>query len=308
MVDNMAGISPQEQEFLNQLYSRLEDLTEKRASAKVMLYGESGVGKTVAAMQLAQTLAPPNKRIIYVDSGVGWVSLNNHTGLKNRTSLFKVRGLSDFDSLATAIEKGLGSFGEVGAIVIDEYSTFADYDLLAVTKSRAARAGGDKDADEPKQPDMGVSSNRMKRYTGPLIRLTDVHVIFVAHQRTDKDNLSVPIISPAFMPKFNAHLRGLLHLVGYITADEMPLDDEGRQDYKREVQVWPTARVVAKTRIGGYSGVKVSIPEMIYGIREWLGGNRETSETDVIHKDPAVPTSNNQTDEVDDLINSLEGE
>jgi ABC-type phosphonate transport system ATPase subunit len=63
---------------------------------KILLYGQSGVGKTVEAMELAQRCTPDDKRILYIDTGEGWVSLLNHPQLMRRTTRSGLQGyLSD---------------------------------------------------------------------------------------------------------------------------------------------------------------------------------------------------------------------
>lgn len=293
-----------EEEFIAALDAKLSDLTERRASFKGIIYGESGVGKTVASMQLAQDITPEGKYILLIDSGMGWASLNNHPHLKKRVKAYSMKGMSELDSIAAAVStEDNGFWSDVGSIVIDEYSTYAEYDVLAVTKARAVKSG-DKNADEPKLPDMGVSSNRMIRFSGPLIQLPDVHIIFVAHQRTDKDNMQRETISPAFMPKFNSHIRGKVHLVGYMTADEGAVSDSGEVVYTREVQVQPTKGIIAKTRIGGFP-IRVSADDLCNGVKEWLTGDREEQTTHVIHDDPVVEVKNSD-DNDNDLLDVLE--
>jgi SpoVK/Ycf46/Vps4 family AAA+-type ATPase len=317
------NISTAEQAFLEKLNAKLVDLTEKRTAFKGMLYGESGTGKTVLGMRLAQSITPVGKHILLVDSGQGWVSLKNHPGLLTRVHKFNISGMSEFDALCGAISREVNEFfANVGCIIIDEYSSFADYDVLAVTRARAARdRGSEKDADEPKLPDMGVSSNRMRRFTGPLVSLPNTHVIFIAHQRTDKNNMAVDVISPKFMPAFNAFIRGELHLVGRLTADEY-INDEGKVAYSRKIQVNPTNRIVAKTRVGGLNTVDVDEAVLINSIKEWLEGKRETLEKDNTAflknamyelakvegtETEDLPTDVGSIDSMDDIINSLKG-
>lgn len=276
-----------EQRYLRDLMSRMADMDEAQASLKLLLYGDSGVGKTVEAMHIAQAITAPDKKILYVDSGVGWVSLNNFPALKKRTQLMTLSRSSMMEDISNAIRAGAGIFGEVGCVVIDEHSSVADYDLLAVAKSRAGNdSSGDKDPDQPTQPDMGVTTNRIFKFTSGLIALPNVHVILVTHQRIDRDNIGKTRTAPSYMPALNARMRGLVHVVGYMTAD-IVTDREGKISYLRRIQVQPTTKIVAKTRIGGLP-VQVSVNELIAATKEWLGGSRPTQSADVLAKDEGV--------------------
>jgi hypothetical protein len=190
------------------------------------------------------------------------------------------------EDIFNAIRAQEGVFANVGCVIIDEHSSIADYDLLAVAKSRAGADSSDKDPDQPTQPDMGVTTNRIFKFTSGLMSLSDVHVILVAHQRIDKDNLGKVRTAPSYMPMLNSRMRGLAHIVGYMTADVVT-DREGKITYKRSIQVQPTTKIVAKTRIGGLP-VQVTPNELIKAAKEWLGGTRPTQTADVLAKDEGV--------------------
>jgi hypothetical protein len=262
-------------------------MDEAQAALKMILYGDSGVGKTIEAVHIAQALTPPDKIILYVDSATGWVSLNNFPTLKNRIQLMTITRSSMLEDIYNAIREGAGIFKTVGAVIIDEHSSVADYDLLAVAKSRAGTDGDSgKDPDQPTQPDMGVTTNRIFKFTSGLMALPDVHVILVTHQRIDRDNLGKTRTAPSYMPLLNNRMRGLAHVVAYMTADVVT-NREGKISYRRMIQVQPTPKIVAKTRIGGLP-VQVTVNEFIKAAKEWLGGDRETQTVDVLAQDEGV--------------------
>lgn len=294
----MAELSTAERSFLAKLEAALDDLTDKQASFKGMIYGESGVGKTVAAMKIAHYLTTEDQTVLFLDSAQGWTAIKNHPELLKRSHRMVIKNVQMLEDIARAINGGLGLFRNVGAVVVDEHSSYAESDLLVLTASRAAKEAG-KDPDAPSWPDMNASSNRMKKYTAPLLRLENVHIILVAHERVDKDNAGVTVTSPMYLPKYGAHLRGLLHLVGHMTADEKVTAD-GRAEYTRRIQVHPTRKIIAKTRVGGFDSVLISLKELVLGIDEWLGGKRDTVETQTIQKDEAIPVATEtQSDHLD---------
>ena len=116
------GINAKE---LAALRATIEELDKTKIKFKWFLYGKSGVGKTVEAMEVAQQVTPPDQRILFVDTGEGWVSLENHPQLKRRTDRMLYKGMSQFDTLVSAMQEGAEGFNNYGTVVFDEFSTSA---------------------------------------------------------------------------------------------------------------------------------------------------------------------------------------
>mgnify|MGYP001026586766 CR=1 FL=1 len=227
-----------------------EDLEFTKKNLKAMLYGRSGKGKTVLATALAQTITPSEQTICYVDSFEGWVSLDNHEGLKDRVRRFRYGGFSQLEMLADAIRQGLVdeknkiNYGQFGTIILDEFSTMVDQDLALITRHRASQ-DGEKDPDTPTWPDQNTSIRRTNNVLAPLLKL-NLNVILVAHYREDKIN-NLVTLSPAFLPKAQPKIKEPLHLVAYVDATAVQGSQEAQ--YVRSVQVHPTAAVDAKCRL-----------------------------------------------------------
>lgn len=272
-------------EKMQALLDSMEDLEVITPHAKIMIYGESGVGKTVEAAMLAQAITPKDKRILYVDAVEGWVSLLNHDGLTNRTSRMKYLGRSQIDSICAAIKAGNETMSKFGTIILDELSTMSKNDLDVVLRSRAAKDAG-KDPDVPTQPDYLSNTERMRRTSIELLGLS-VNVILVSHLREDKDQRTGVIsIKPAFMPKFSETLRENCHVVAHMTADERTSEDAEGVKYVRVLQVYPTKSVVAKTRIGGFA-TRVKVEEFNEKVAAWLeDGATKTIEITELADDP----------------------
>ena len=252
----------------------MQEMTTAALHFKGMLYGSSGVGKSVLAQLLAQKLTPPDKDIIFVDSGEGWVSLLNHKNFTKRTIRIEFQNMAQLERLASAIEKGYGRFANVGAVVLDEYSSMATSDLDAVTKRRAALdETGVKDPDTPAQPDYNTSSHRSRKVATAFAGLP-IHVIFTAHEREDKSNNGLVKYRPSFTPALGKDIRGLLHLVGYMsTTVKIKKDANGSElrEETRTIQVHPTVKIDAKSRVGGLDTV-TTYEELIPVLKEWLKG------------------------------------
>lgn len=261
-------------EQLEQLLSMMGNPEEEHPRAHNVVFGESGVGKTVEALALAQAITPEGQQIVYIDSANNWSSLNNHPSLKKRVRRASYLGLGQLDAMMDGKESGHEFFGTVGCWVVDELSSIAKLDLDGVLQRRAANDKS-KDPDAPTQPDYYAATERLRRRVNRMVTL-DSHTVFVCHMREDKDEKSRMTIRPDFMPAFGKKLRELCDNVAYMIAEEFT-NENGAPEYRRFLQVHPTGRVVAKTRVGGL-GVVVTPREFNLATLEWTQGRRQTNE------------------------------
>lgn len=275
--------------LLDALINSMQDMNTTQPYFKGMLYGESGVGKTVMALQLAQAITPVGKTIIYIDSVEGWVSLLNHPPLKNRVVRLRYKGLSQIAALVQAFDEQQPPFDVAGCIILDEASTIARSDLDVALKARAKTQPDKKDTDAPTWPDMNINTHRMRIGMMDLLQ-KNIHVICVSHIREDTDQHTGRMYTrPDFMPKLSKSVREMMHLVGYVTSEESA-GGEGEITYNRKIQVYPTQRIIAKTRIGGM-GLYVSVEQLIKATESFLQGEDEIEEVEPLEDllPPIVP-------------------
>lgn len=282
------GIDPR---YFQSLLSLREPLSELHPYFKACVYGDSGFGKTVWAMQLAQAITPPDKTIEFVDHMEGWVSLANHSGLRDRTHRQKYTGFSQVEFLALCIEKSVPPFDTIGTVVLDEFSsmTYNDLDILVKVAKK----------DTPEWPEYYAGQERARRCLEKLLSL-NINVITVAHIREDKLSSGLIVTRPKFVPGFNDIFRQMMHLVTHLTAEEF-VTDEGIADYRRSFQVHPTKRVNAKTRVGHLPPI-VEGDFLIKSIVEWMHGDRESNVTDVVVKDKNDSENTEETTNEGELI------
>lgn len=249
------------------LINTAQDMDNVHPFFKGMIYGPSGVGKTVLAAEIAQAITPAGKEIFYLDSMENWTSLQNHPELKQRMRRFKYEGLSQIDTMREAFTEKFGIFENVGTFIFDELDGMQGDDLDRVASNSTDHPD---DPDAVTWPDFNKNTVRVRKTMREFLKL-DVNVISVAHDGEGKDRRGVAIQRPDFTPKLAKAMLEFMHLCGYMTAEVVRGGDGN--EYTRRIQVHPTGNLVTKSRVGGLS-VKVSSPQLIAGILEWQKGTR----------------------------------
>lgn len=263
-------------QWLKALEENMQDLetASPDKTFKGVIYGGSGAGKTVLSVMLAQHVTPKNKTILYIDYAEGWTSLENHPAYKARVKRQKINGLSNLEGIALLIQNAKGSFADVGCIIIDEYSSFVDRDLDQIVKKRSAEDAR-LDPDTPDRPAYNISKTRALRYLSPLIHLSNVHLIVVAHEKEDKDANQVVRFAPSFNPSAARSIKEPMHVICRLENETKNVG--GALVDSRTVQVHPSYKAVAKCRIAGLDRV-VTTNKFISVVKEWVAGKVKTQE------------------------------
>lgn len=280
-------------ELLEGLLDSMGDpLAEDNRNVTGIIYGDSGGGKTITALKLGlkvlEVRGEPDSKILMVDAVNAWRSLKNHPDLvelakAGRITRMKYQGKSQLDTLILALDAKHPKFKDYKVIILDEASSMTDQDGDVVLKAGAS-ADSNKDPDILTQPDMGKTTERMRRTITSLLKVNDISVIFVAHQRQDEDkNVGYKVTRPRFMPKFSGTIREGLDFVVHMSAAE-GARVENKITYARQLQTSPTRTVVAKSRVGGLALYET--PErFVAGVAKWLSGEVGDSIVDTVVDD-----------------------
>lgn len=292
------------QEKLTALLDSMKSPVDEEASQNVtgIIYGDNGGGKTVEAVTLAQRVVDFRGRvgkedhpeIVFVDAVNAWRSLKNHPNLLNDLQRIPYSGKEQLETLIEAIKWKAGRFDEVKVVILDEMSSMTDRDGDTVLAARS-QADKSKDPDVLTQPDMGATTERMRRVVVNLLKL-DISVIFVAHVREDEDKAKGwKITRPRFMPKFSGTIREGLDFVAFMAMEESSRDGTNIS-YRRTLQVHPSRTIVAKTRVGGLSTI-VTPEQFNDGVIKWLKGEVGNSNVDTVVDDTVPDVSESDSGE-----------
>lgn len=273
----MSDLSPEAQEALDKLKSTLQDVDKVVNNARVGISGDSGVGKTVLAMEIAQAITPPNKRIIFIDYHDGYLVMNNprHAHLTKRAQRMKYDSFDQLHLLAMAISSSkIHDFDDVGCIVLDEVSSMVDRDLDAVTEVEAPKEN--RNPDVTTWPEYNIEKKRFGKVLDALCKL-DVHLVFVSHTKKDKTPKGTTAMTPSFQQAITQLYVRPLHISGLLRSDLVSGPDTIEPVYTRRIQVHPTADIWGfKTRIQDLP-VKLSPETLTAALKEFIQGKREAS-------------------------------
>lgn len=285
------GINAKE---LAALRATIEELDKTKIKFKWLLYGKSGVGKTVEAMEVAQQITSPDQRILFVDTGEGWVSLENHPQLKRRTDRMLYKGMSQFDTLVSAMQEGAEGFDNYGTVVFDEFSTSAKKFLHIVLDATKV----DYLTGAPEFKHWGIVSRNLERSVWKMLELKETHnLIFIAHEKTKEDQRTkINVTGPSFMESVEATVKENVHVVSRMTADVE--NRSGVPNYKRELQVHPTKMVIAKSRVGGLD-ILTSPAKFNQRVVDWMNTGNLVDEQEVVELESEKEVSGDFSDQTD---------
>ena len=223
---------------------RVQPLSGRPPTVKMLFYGDPGVGKTV----LAATAPNP----LLVDTEKSSLSLLNHPELI-ATPVLKVKDYDDVEQLFWHLKQG--GFPDRETIIIDTFSELQrkqmDENLKLATKKDANR-----DPYLPAQGDYKRNTEVMGRLIVAMQDL-DRNLIITCHQTEEKDEDSGSIITrPGLTPKLAYRVASLMDVIGHMTLVTRKEGDKVVTE--RRLQVHPARRIVAKTRIGGLPTIMVN--------------------------------------------------
>lgn len=235
------GMAPERMELLN----RIAPVGDDPGPFKAVIYGPKGVGKTVFCCRA--------RNCILIAAEPGQRSLMNHPELL-KVPVLPIKSFNDMDEIAWAKREGdLDTWvaqkygvGPIETFIIDTAS-----ELAVKTASELLDKAWMKDQTRNRfmvsQAEYRVRNELFRRLTADYVDL-GVNFILTAHETEVKDETDGRLyLRPDFSDTMATSIGGLVDLQGRLSLEQG--DKEG--EYVRVLQVHPTRRVDAKTRIGG---------------------------------------------------------
>lgn len=258
---------------LNELLGLMTSNGESR-QIKAMFYSPFGAGKTTLALQVLDKVVPQDKAILMVDTSFN-KDVVAQAGITHKVVPLPFTTIEDLRLITEAITQGVAPWDMIGGILFDEASSMAEEDIDRVYETRKTLIANGKMATPregvPLTPDWADYRPALQRFRSMLSDLYDIpnmHVIMCAHENVKMNGANIVSIAPNFSPKTLESMGKPLHLIARLTAQAQP-DANGNAVYTREVQIHPTGKITAKSRLGTAT-VKFGAEYLPGLIKNWL--------------------------------------
>lgn len=235
--------------FRVDLLSRIAPVDENPGAFKGLIYGPKGAGKTIFCCRAHDC--------ILIAAEPGQRSLLNHPELR-QIPVLPIKSFNDMDEIAWAKRDG-----DLDKYVFDKYGRSPIKTFIIDTMSELSNTTASELLDKAVQRDPNrnrflvsqaeykVRNELFRRLTVDYVHL-GVNIIMTAHESEMKDEQSGTfILRPSLSDTLNDMLGGLVDLQGRLVRE----DTEDGSVFKNTLQVHPTRRVDAKSRIGGLTTI-----------------------------------------------------
>jgi hypothetical protein len=213
---------------------------ERSPFLNMMIYGDSGVGKTTLAG--SADAVPAMRPVIFIDVEGGTESLRNSYP---DVEVVRVKTWAQMQGVYNELYNDKGeTYRTVVLDSLTEIQKFNMYDIMA----RQTVLKPEMDPDIPSMREWGKNIEQIRKFVRAFRDLS-VHTIFTALATSDKDMRTGAItLKPGLSGKLSGEVSAFLDIVGYYYVREVSVNGEDQQ--LRLLCTQKTERAVAKDRSG----------------------------------------------------------
>lgn len=204
---------------MSTLKKRIKDLsaTAARKPPNILIYGDSGTGKTTLAGSCQRV--PSMQNVLMLDVEGGGKTLVGVPGIRS----IDIQKVSDLEEIAWAFRRKDPAVKGVRTVVIDTVTELQSIDLLEGVQKK-----GRSNLDELYQEDYGRSTMRLRRIFR-MFKDLDVAMVAIAHTkrvfppvvRGQQITITDPIsVIPALTTKLSTAFVGMMDWIWYTYQDE----------------------------------------------------------------------------------------
>lgn len=215
----------------------IEPVTQRAPYLKILVYGESGTGKTRFAGSADEV--PELRPVLLIDFEGGTETLKS---CYPNVEQIRVTSWKQMQHVYDALHKDRHGYRTVVIDSLTEVQKFNMYNIM----HDLATARPDLDPDVPGMREWGKSLEQIRRFVRGF-RDLPMNVVFTALQREDKNQLSGRVTTlPSLPGKGASEIAGFLDLVLYLYVKRIKEGDS--QVDKRLMLTMKTDTVIAKDR------------------------------------------------------------
>lgn len=223
---------------------KIMPVQERTPFLNVLIYGDSGVGKTTLAGSADGV--PSMRPVLFVDIEGGTESLRN---LYPDVEQVRVRTWDEMQALYSELFHGKHSYQ---TIVLDSLTEIQKFNMYGVML-KLIETRPDLDPDIPGMREWGKNLEQMRKFIRGF-RDLPMHTIFTALTREDKNPRTGQVTKkPSMNGKLADEAAAFLDIVGYYYTKEVAENGETKQ--RRVLLTQKTEDVVAKDRTGRLSQI-----------------------------------------------------
>lgn len=217
----------------------MERVQETERFWNLLVYGESGIGKTTLAG--SADAVPSMRKVLFIDIEGGTNSLVHSYP---QVETVRVTSWKEMQDVYNALFNGEGDYRTVVLDSLTEIQKFNMYHVMA----KAAQERNNVDPDVPSQRDWGVSGEQIRRMVRGF-RDLPMNTIFTALAKEDRDQKTgLTTIKPSLPGKLASEIAAFLDVVVYYYMRQVEVD--GEAETKRLLLTQKTPTTVAKDRSG----------------------------------------------------------
>lgn len=216
-------------------------VTERSQFFNMLVYGQSGTGKTTLAG--SADAVPQMRPVLFIDIEGGTTSL---THSYPDVETVRVNTWKQMQEVYNELHNGGHGFNTIVLDSLTEIQKFNMYQVMA----DAAQKRDNVDIDVPAQREWGISLEQTRRLVRGF-RDLEMHTIFTALAKDDKDSRTGIVSTlPSLPGKLAGEIAAFLDIVMYYYVKEVPADDGEGTVFKRLLLSQKTSQIIAKDRSG----------------------------------------------------------
>lgn len=212
---------------------------ERSQYINILLYGDSGVGKTRLAG--SADAVPSLRKVLFVDIEGGTTTLVNSYP---NCEVVRVKNWKEMQQVYDAL---YNKDVDYNTVVLDSLTEIQKFNMSDIMMS-VVQKRPDLDPDVPSMREWGKNLEQIRRFVRGF-RDLEINTIFTALARSERDERTgITYTKPSLSGKMADEVAAFLDIVGYLYVKEVSTD--GGTKMQRLLLTQKTDNVIAKDRSG----------------------------------------------------------